>query len=168
MIRGLAGSARSALGALTALGAGAAVVAAAPVAGADPQSYPGDVPGMVEGMYVRQGYACDNYERFTYGHGPNGQAMACHYIPNQFLGPGPGGYWQWSYPLKGVQEIGSPCPDPQSAAQSPDGLPLLCVGAQGWQPGIYTGGTGPYTPPGIIPYPLQEPPSPHVPIDGHL
>lgn len=149
--------------AVAALTAGAALSLAPPAA-----AYPGDVPGMVEGSGVRQGYACDNWERFTFGHGPNGQAMTCHFIPNQFLGPGPGGYWMVSYPLNGVQEIGSPCPGSQAAAQSPDGLPLLCVGAQGWQPGIFTGGAGPYTPPGIVPYPLEEPPPAHVPVPGHL
>jgi hypothetical protein len=135
-------------------------------------AYPGDVPGMVDG--VQSDEACDNFERFTFGHGPGGQAMACHFIPNQFpdplrrTDPASGGYWMISYPLYGVQDIGSPCPSPQSAAQSPDGLPLLCVGAQGWQPGIYTGGSGPYAPPGIVPYPLEEPPPSHVPVPGHL
>ena len=38
-----------------------------------------------------------------------------------------------------VQDIGAPCPGPQSAAQSPDGRPMLCLGAQGWQPGDLTG-----------------------------
>jgi hypothetical protein len=151
---------------VAALTAGAAI-GAAPVAGA----YPGDVPGMVED--VTQGYACTNWERYTFGHGPNGQALTCHFIPNQFPGPRPGppvpdGYWMISYPLHGVQDIGSPCPGPQSAAQSPDGLPLLCVGAQGWQPGIFTGGSGPYAPPGIVPPPPQEDPPSHVPIPGHL
>ncbi|MGH3847135.1 MAG: hypothetical protein ACRDS0_37800 [Pseudonocardiaceae bacterium] len=151
---------------MAALTAGAAI-GVAPAAGA----YPGDVPGMVEN--ATQGYACDNWERFTFGHGPNGQALTCHFIPNQYpdplrgTDPGSGGYWMISYPLYGVQEIGSPCPNPQSAAQAPDGLPLLCVGAQGWQPGIFTGGAGPYAPPGIVPYPLG-PPQPHVPVEGHL
>lgn len=130
---------------IAALAAGAAL-AAAPAAGADPQQYPGDVPGMAEN--VRVGDACFSWERFIYGHGPNGQAEACHFIANQWP-PKDTGFWQFSYPLHGVQDIGSPCPGPQSAAQSPDGLPLLCLGAQGWQPGIYTGGIGPYFPPGI-------------------
>lgn len=146
------------------LTAGAAI-GVAPAAGAAPQ-YPGDVPGMAEG--ARLGDACDNWERFIYGHGPSGQAEACHYIPNQFPDPlrgtpTSGGYWQISYPLYGVQNIGAPCPGPQSAAQSPDGLPLLCMGAQGWQPGIYTSGAGPYATPAIVPYPLENPPPPNVP-----
>lgn len=120
------------------------VIGMAPAAGA----YAGDVPGMAEG--VRLGDACFSWERFIYGHGPNGEALACHFIPNQFPAKDTG-FWQISYPLKGVQEIGKPCPNPQSAAQSPDGLPLLCLGAQGWQPGLFTGGAGPYAPPGVIP-----------------
>lgn len=123
---------------------GALAIGSAPHADA----YPGDVPGMVDGQ--RQGDACFSWERFIYGHGPNGQALACHFIPNQWP-PKDTGFWQISYPLYGVQNIGSPCPNPQSAAQSPDGLPLLCLGARGWQPGIYTGGAGPYSPPGITP-----------------
>ena len=39
----------------------------------------------------------------------------------------------------GVQEIGSPCPKDQAAAQAPDGRPLLCLAEQGWQPGFFTG-----------------------------
>lgn len=148
--------------AVATIAAGAAI-AAAPAAGADTKSYPGDVPGMVEG--ATQGYACDNWERFTFGHGPNGQALTCHFIPNQYPDPlrgtpTSGGYWMISYPLYGVQDIGAPCPGSQSAAQTPDGLPLLCVGARGWQPGIFVGGSGPYLPPGIVPYPLEEPPQP--------
>lgn len=122
----------------------ATVIGMAPTAGA----YPGDVPGMAEG--ARTGDACFSWERFIYGHGDSGQAMACHYIPNQFP-PKDTGFWVISYPLHGVQDIGAQCPNPQSAAQSPDGLPLLCLGAGGWQPGIFVGGAGPYAPPGIIP-----------------
>ena len=125
----------------------------APAAGA----YPGDVPGMAEG--VTQGDACFSWERFIYGHGPNGQALACHFIPNQWP-PKDTGFWMISYPLYGVQDIGAPCPGSQSAAQSPDGLPLLCLGAQGWQPGIYVGGAGPYAPPGVVPFPMDRPPGP--------
>ena len=41
--------------------------------------------------------------------------------------------------LYGQQDIGAPCPGPKSAAQSPDGRPMVCLGAQGWQPGTLTG-----------------------------
>jgi hypothetical protein len=49
------------------------------------------------------------------------------------------GFWVSSYPLQGVKEIGSPCPNPKVAAQAPDGRPMVCLGAQGWQPGTLTG-----------------------------
>jgi hypothetical protein len=152
---------------VAAVAAGAAI-GTAPAAGANPQHYPGDVPGMVEGVSLDE--ACDNWERYTFGHGPSGEALACHFIPNQYpdplrAGPVDHGFWMISYPLYGVQDIGAPCPNPQSAAQSPDGLPLLCVGAQGWQPGIYVGGAGPYAPPGIVPYPLEHP-QPYYPPFG--
>ena len=48
------------------------------------------------------------------------------------------GFWVATYELFGVQEVGSPCPKPQAAAQAPDGRPLLCLGHQGWQPGFFT------------------------------
>lgn len=136
----------------TAVVAGAAVTTAA-TAGAEPPHYEGDVPGI--NYEAEMDGQCNNWERFTFGRGPGGEALACHYIPNQFPGvinrPKDTGFWMISYPLYGVQEIGSPCPGPQSSAQSADGLPLLCVGAQGWQPGVFTGGAGPYAPPGIQP-----------------
>lgn len=121
----------------------AALIGMAPTAGA----YAGDVPGMAEGVHT--GDACFSWERFIYGHGDGGQAMACHYIPNQFP-PKDTGFWVISYPLYGVQDIGAPCPNSQSAAQSADGLPLLCLGGQGWQPGLFVGGAGPYAPPGVV------------------
>jgi hypothetical protein len=143
---------------VAALTAGAAI-STVPAASADPPHYDTDVPNMAEGVISDE--ACFSTERYIYGHGPNGQAMACHFIPNQFPEPSrgtptPGGYWMISYPLYGVKDIGSPCPNPQSAAQSPDGLPLLCLGARGWQPGIYIGGAGPRGDPGFIPFPRND------------
>lgn len=124
-----------------------AALALAPAAGADPQ-YTGDVPGIAHGVELDR--PCFSWERFIYGRGPGGEALACHFIPNQWP-PRDTGTWVISYRLYGVQQIGAPCPGPQSAAQSPDGLPLLCLGARGWQPGIFNGGAGPYSPPGVIP-----------------
>lgn len=140
-----------------------AAVGAAAAAAADPAPGPGpgpspvypaprhfdsDVPGMAYDAEL--GDACFNFERFTYGRGPGGEALTCHYIPNQYPRK-ESGFWMISYPLYGVQEIGSPCPGSQAAAQAPDGRALLCLGAQGWQPGIFTGGAGPYAPPGVQP-----------------
>ena len=85
------------------------------------------------------GAPCDNYERFIFGRGPSGQAEACHFPPPNQFPAATTGYWVISYPLYGVQQNGAPCPGPQSAAQTPDGLPMLCLGAQGWQPGWFTG-----------------------------
>ena len=81
---------------------------------------------------------CTSWERFTFGRGPGGEPLACHWIPNQWP-PVYTGFWVTSYPLHGVQEIGAPCPGPQAAAQAPDGRPLLCLGARGWQAGTFTG-----------------------------
>jgi hypothetical protein len=123
----------------------AAAIATAPGAAADsgdnlyfdkPGHYAGDVPNMSYDASL--GAPCDSWERFIFGRGPGGQAEACHWIPNQ--GPPVNtGFWTISYPLYGVQDVGKPCPGPQSAAQSPDGLPMLCLGNQGWQPGWFTG-----------------------------
>lgn len=123
---------------------GAAAVAAAPLAGADndniyfdePGRYPTDVPGM--NYEAKLTAPCHSWERHVFGRGPGGEPLQCKWIPNQWP-PVYTGFWQTSYPLHGVQDIGAPCPGPQAAAQSPDGRPMLCVGAQGWQPGVFTG-----------------------------
>ncbi len=116
-----------------------AAIGAAPAAVADNGHYDGDVPGMNYDA-VLDG-ACDNYERFTYGRGPDGQAEACHFIINQFPAA-QSGHWVLSYPLYGVHQPGEPCAkyaDPRgSAAQSPDGLPMTCTSAQGWVVGNLT------------------------------
>lgn len=116
--------------------AAAGIVAAglaAPSAAADAQL--ADVPGMAHGVQLSTG--CGSWERFIFGRSDNGQTYACHYIPNQWP-PTETGFWVWSPPLYGVQEIGAPCPSPgKSAAQSPDGLPLECAGAHGWQQQFY-------------------------------
>jgi hypothetical protein len=98
--------------------------------------YANDVPGMNYDAALTA--PCDNTEVFTFGRGPGGEALACHYIGKQNSG-----YWQISYPLMGQQEIGSPCPGQRSAAQAPDGRPLVCLPGEGWQPGILTALPGP-------------------------
>lgn len=114
-----------------------AAVGVAPDATADNGHYDGDVPGM--NYEASLGAPCDNYERFIFGRGPSGQAEACHFITHQFPAA-QSGYWVISYPLNGVQEVGAPCANPRgSAAQSPDGFPMLCT-EHGWQIGQLTGG----------------------------
>jgi hypothetical protein len=81
---------------------------------------------------------CDNFETFTFGRGPGGEPLQCHWIPNQWP-PVTTGFWVATPNLFGVQDIGTPCPADQAAAQAPDGRPLLCLGDQGWQPGFFTG-----------------------------
>lgn len=119
----------------------AAGMGTAPAVLADNGHYDGDVPGM--NFDASLGAPCDNYERFTYGRGPDGQAEACHFIINQFPAA-QSGYWVLSYPLYGVHQPGEQCvkyADPKgSAAQSPDGLPMTCTTAQGWVIGNLTGG----------------------------
>lgn len=84
----------------------------------NPGRYPTDVPGM--SYEASNGAPCFSWERNVFGRGPGGTAMQCRWIPNQWP-PVDTGFWTYAYPLHGVQEIGSPCPGPQAAAQSPDG-----------------------------------------------
>jgi len=85
------------------------------------------------------GAPCDNYESFIFGRGPSGQAEACHFPPPNQFPAATTGFWVISYPLYGVQKAGAKCPGSQAAAQSDRGLPMLCLGAQGWQEGWFTG-----------------------------
>jgi len=122
---------------VAAAGAAIAVAATALVAapGATADTPMADVPNMVYGVQLST--ACYSWERFIFGRSDDGQTYACHYIPNQtpFVDHG---FWVWSSPLYGVQTIGSPCPTNRgAAAQSPDGLPLECAGAKGWQQEFY-------------------------------
>jgi hypothetical protein len=118
---------------------GALVAAPAAVADGTRTSYPGDVPEMVYEAHLSA--PCFRWDRFIFGRGPGGEALACHFIPNlSYTGmarpPAGTGFWVISPRLYGVQEVGAPCPGSQAAAQSPDGLPMLCVGDRGWQPGF--------------------------------
>ena len=130
---------------VTAITLGAAALALAQAAAADQAAlggsddagrYATDVPGM--NYQAANGAPCDATDTFIFGRGPGGESMACHWIPNQWP-PISTGFWTYSYPIQGVQQIGSPCPGPQTAAQATDGRPLLCLGPQGWQPGFFTG-----------------------------
>ncbi|MGH3632642.1 hypothetical protein [Mycobacterium sp.] len=131
-----------------------AAIGTAPVAAGNPTHYDGDVPGINYAAALSA--PCDSPDRFIFGRGPGGEALACHAIPNQFFPTQQvaDAYWVISYPLYGVQQAGAPCPGPQSAAQSPDGLEMLCFGKQGWQPGRLVGGGAP----------LQGPPAQIIPV----
>ena len=99
----------------------AAVIGAAPVATAD------DVPGIDDNAVLDA--PCTNSDRYIFGRSPNGDPLAC-------VGFDGVGQWVRSMPLVGVRPIGAPCVDENNGvAQSPDGLALLCVPDQGWQPG---------------------------------
>jgi hypothetical protein len=119
-----------------------AAISVAPSATADDLKYPdtsgrysSDVPGMNYEAHLTA--PCTNLDRFTFGRGPGGEVLQCRWIVNQWP-PQYTGFWVATYELFGVQETGAPCPKPQAAAQHPDGRPMLCLGAKGWQPGIFT------------------------------
>lgn len=116
----------------------AAAVAWAPSAGADAgPPWDGDVPGIVYDVPGR-GAPCYQWDRFVFGRDATGQALQCHWIPNQWP-PIYTGFWVYSTPLHGVAEIGAECPDWKGAsAQTPDGIALFCTYRDGWQP-AYTG-----------------------------
>jgi hypothetical protein len=125
--------------------AACAAISSAPVAMGDPNDnlyfdkpgrYASDVPFMNYDAHMAG--PCDNFEINTFGRGPGGEPLQCHWIPNQWP-PVYTGFWVASPQLYGVQEIGTPCPGDQAAAQAPDGRPLLCLGDQGWQAGFLTG-----------------------------
>ena len=114
-----------------------------PSAAADQTSYPGDVPGITFDAHLSA--PCYQWDRFIFGRGPDGEAMACHFIANQsYVGlyrpPEGTGFWVISPKLYGVQTPGSPCPGSQAAAQSPEGFPMLCRGSLGWQSGYLQAG----------------------------
>ena len=117
-----------------------AAVATAPLAVGDNGHFDSDVPGM--NYDASLGAPCNNTDRFVFGRGPGGETLACRWIPNQWP-PVDTGFWTAAYPIQGVRQIGAPCPGPQTAAQSPDGRPMLCLGAQGWQAGIFSALPGP-------------------------
>lgn len=102
----------------------AAVVGAPGVAMAAPAGET-DVPNMQ--FNVAQGAPCSNWQRYIFGRTASGQAVACVNLDGQ-------GRWAMSSPLRGVQQIGTPCGHSDAAAQSPDGRGLVCNGSQGWQP----------------------------------
>jgi hypothetical protein len=121
---------------LVATAIAASALSTAAVAAADDQSgrYDTDVPGMSYDASL--GAPCYSWDRFIFGRGRGGQAEACHYLVIGQWPPSQTGYWVISYPLYGVQTIGAPCPNPRgAAAQSPDGIALICTPSAGWQPG---------------------------------
>jgi hypothetical protein len=96
--------------------------------GAAPQAVADDVPGIDDDAVL--GASCDSYDRYIFGRGPSGEPLAC------VASGGTSGEWVASAPLVGVRSVGAACDSESSGvAQSPDGLGLVCVGDQGWQPG---------------------------------
>lgn len=108
-------------GILVSTAALALILGAAPVASGD------DVPGIDDNAVLDA--PCYSADRYIFGRGPNGEPLAC-------VASDGASQWVQSVPLVGVRAVGSPCGDESyGAAQSPDGLGLLCVPDLGWQPG---------------------------------
>jgi hypothetical protein len=68
---------------------------------------------------VAQGGSCHFGTRYVFGLDSSGGTLVCTAV-NQ---------WAPSPPLIGVRAVGAPCDRDGAAAQSPDGLPLGCMGA---------------------------------------
>lgn len=116
---------------LIAVAVAGAAIGAAPGAVGDPERYDSDVQGM--NYDASLGAPCYSWERFVFGRGPDGELQTCRFIPNQWP-PVYNGFWVISYPLHGIQEVGTPCPDWRGgAAQTTDGLALICTTRNGWQ-----------------------------------
>ena len=77
-----------------------AAIGAAPVAMGEPNDnmyfdkpegqYASDVPGMNYDAHLAG--PCDNFQIFTFGRGPGGEPLQCHWIPNQWP-PVYTGFW---------------------------------------------------------------------------
>src|SRR3954465_13686061 len=115
MIRGL----------VVAAAAACVAIGGAPVAAGDPNDnlyfdkpgrYASDVPFM--NYEARLSAPCDNFEINTFGRGHAGDARRCRWNPNQRPPVYPG-CWVISPEIHGGQQIGSPCPSGQAAAQAP-------------------------------------------------
>lgn len=76
------------------------------------------IPGITLGVVT--GQSCSNTEAFIFGVSPSGQPMACGHALNG------GGLWGPSIALVGVRPVSSPCTEAGLAAQSLNGLPLVC------------------------------------------
>lgn len=76
------------------------------------------IPGVTMGVVA--GQPCSNTERYIFGVSTTGQPMACGH------GLDGGGIWGPAIALVGVRPLGSPCTEAGLAAQSPDGLPMVC------------------------------------------
>ena len=71
---------------------GAVVVSPSAIAGGTQRSYPGDVPGITYDAHLSA--PCYRWDRYIFGRGPGGEALACHFIQNLLHrdGPSAGGY----------------------------------------------------------------------------
>lgn len=97
--------------------------AAAPMTGA---AHAGATPSYCDGAgcvpYVSHGAVrgehCTTATRYVFGLDPSGATLVC----------GARGEWMSSAPLVGVRTLRLPCGDATQVAQSPDGVPLSCIG----------------------------------------
>ncbi|MCP9276908.1 hypothetical protein [Mycolicibacterium arenosum] len=86
------------------------------------------LPGLVEGAAL--GQPCYNFPTYVFGQSSDGMQLVCVKLGG---GSSATGRWVASETVVGVREVGGQCSPPTGgAAQSLDGLPLICVNSS-WE-----------------------------------
>ena len=107
---------------MAAVALGCGVIAAPMVGASDASALPWTCDGAACVTYVErgavQGDSCNQNTRYNFGLTASGATLAC----------GSKGQWVASPPLVGIRTLRALCGEDQGVAQSPDGVPLSCVG----------------------------------------
>lgn len=107
---------------MAAVALGCGFIAAPMVGAASTSASPGTCDGAACVTYVERGAAlgdsCVQNTRYNFGLTTSGATVAC----------GSKGKWVASPPLVGIRTLRSLCGEDKGVAQSPDGVPLSCIG----------------------------------------
>lgn len=107
---------------MAAVALGCGFIAAPMVGAASGSASPGTCDGAACVTYVERGAAlgdsCVQNTRYNFGLDASGATLAC----------GSKGKWVASPPLVGIRTLRSLCGEDTGVAQSPDGVPLSCIG----------------------------------------
>ncbi len=107
---------------MAAVALGCGFIAAPMVSPALASAYPVTCDGAACVTYIERGAvlgdACNQNTRYNFGLTASGATLAC----------GSKGAWVASPPLVGVRTLRSVCGEDKGVAQSPDGIPLSCIG----------------------------------------
>jgi hypothetical protein len=107
---------------MTAVALGCGFIAAPMVGAGTASALPGTCDGAACVTYVERGAvlgdSCVQNTRYNFGLTASGATLAC----------GGKGAWVASPPLVGIRTLRSQCGEDKGVAQSPDGIPLSCIG----------------------------------------